>query len=75
MATARAALETLLRDRKLDVTDGHHGEPDLRVTADTRTWLRFLTKPTLLAWALVRRQIKLHGSPRLLRDFGRCFPS
>ncbi|MFH9821927.1 SCP2 sterol-binding domain-containing protein [Streptomyces bobili] len=64
-----------IRDRELDVADGHHGEPDLRITADTRTWLRFLSKPSLLAWALVRRQIKLHGSPRLLRDFGRCFPS
>ncbi|MGW3176751.1 SCP2 sterol-binding domain-containing protein [Streptomyces sp. NPDC001153] len=64
-----------IRDRALDVTDGHHGEPDLRITADTRTWLRFLSKPSLLAWALVRRQIKLRGSPRLLRDFGRCFPS
>ncbi|MFF3513220.1 SCP2 sterol-binding domain-containing protein [Streptomyces sp. NPDC002573] len=64
-----------IRDRELDVTDGHHGEPDLRITADTRTWLRFLSNPSLLAWALVRRQIKLQGSPRLLRDFGRCFPS
>ncbi|GAB2980930.1 hypothetical protein GCM10023080_053770 [Streptomyces pseudoechinosporeus] len=64
-----------IRDRELDVADGHHGEPDLRITADTRTWLRFLSNPSMLAWALVRRQIKLHGSPRLLRDFGRCFPS
>ncbi|MET9869152.1 SCP2 sterol-binding domain-containing protein [Streptomyces sp. NPDC006386] len=64
-----------IRDRELDVAHGHHGEPDLRITADTRTWLRFLAKPSLLAWALVRRQIKLQGSPRLLRDFGRCFPS
>ncbi|MEU2433682.1 SCP2 sterol-binding domain-containing protein [Streptomyces sp. NPDC007861] len=64
-----------IRDSELQVTDGHHGGPDLRVTADTATWLRFLTKPTPLAWAPVRRQIKLQGSPRLLRDFGRCFPS
>ncbi|MFF5187891.1 SCP2 sterol-binding domain-containing protein [Streptomyces sp. NPDC000345] len=64
-----------LRDRELGIADGHHGEPDLKVTADTATWLRFLTRPTLLAWALVRRQIRLQGPPRLLRDFGRCFPS
>jgi Fe-S-cluster-containing hydrogenase component 2 len=64
-----------IRDRELGITDGHHGDADLKVTADTATWLRFLTKPTVLAWALVRRQIKLQGSPRLLREFGRCFPS
>ncbi|WP_251066355.1 SCP2 sterol-binding domain-containing protein [Streptomyces sp. ISL-36] len=64
-----------IRDRQLGIADGHHGEPDLKVTADTATWLRFLTRPTLLAWALVRRQIRLQGPPRLLRDFGRCFPS
>ena len=64
-----------IRDRELDIAEGHHGEPDLRVTADAQTWLRFLTKPAVLPWALLRRRIKLQGPPRLLRAFGRCFPS
>jgi Fe-S-cluster-containing hydrogenase component 2 len=64
-----------IRERELDITEGHHGEPDLRITADARTWLRFLTQRSVLPWALLRGRIKMHGSPRLLRDFGRCFPS
>jgi ferredoxin-NADP reductase len=64
-----------IRDRELDIAEGLHGEPDLRLTVDSRTWLRFLTKQSVLPWALLSGRIKMHGSPRLLRAFGRCFPS
>ncbi len=64
-----------IRDRELDIAEGHHGAPDLRITADSRTWLRFLTKQSVLPWALLSGRIKMHGPPRLLRAFGRCFPS
>ncbi|MGO9047700.1 MAG: SCP2 sterol-binding domain-containing protein [Xanthobacteraceae bacterium] len=64
-----------IRDRTLKVTNGHAGEPDLRVIADSDTWLRFLRKETSLPWALLRRRIRIKGSPRLLVAFGRCFPS
>jgi len=55
--------------------DGHQGEADLRVTADSDTWLRFLRKEASLPWALLRRRVRFKGSPRLLLAFGRCFPS
>jgi NAD-dependent dihydropyrimidine dehydrogenase PreA subunit len=64
-----------IRDRELDIEDGHHGDPDLRVTADSQTWMRFLTKRSLLPWALLRGRIKMHGSPRHLLAFGRLFPA
>jgi hypothetical protein len=57
------------------VQQGHIGTADLHVMADSRTWLGFLTKERSLVWALVRRKIRLKGSPRLLRAFGKCFPS
>jgi hypothetical protein len=53
----------------------HNGQPDLRLTADTETWLRFLRREANLVWALVRRKIRIQGSPKLLLAFGRCFPS
>jgi Fe-S-cluster-containing hydrogenase component 2 len=65
----------VIRDKALQVADGHVGTPDLRVTADTRTWLRFLRKEANLVWALLSRKIRIKGSPRLLLAFGRCFPS
>jgi len=64
-----------IRDKKLTVRAGHEGVADLGVTADSETWLRFLRKETNLAFALLRRKIRLRGSPRLLLAFGRCFPS
>jgi ferredoxin len=65
----------VIRDRKLTVSDGHVGAADFRLTSDTQTWLRFLRKEANLAWALLRRKIRIHGSPRFLLAFGRCFPS
>jgi NAD(P)-dependent dehydrogenase (short-subunit alcohol dehydrogenase family) len=41
----------------------------------SQTWLRFLRKEANLVWALVRRKIRISGSPKLLLAFGRCFPS
>ena len=65
----------VIRDRKLTVSDGHIGAADFRLTSDTQTWLRFLRKEANLAWALLSRKIRIHGSPRFLLAFGRCFPS
>lgn len=65
----------IIQGGKLQLADGHHGEADLRVTADSETWLGFLAKERSLVWALLRRKIRLQGSPRLLVAFGRCFPS
>lgn len=65
----------VIEDGTLRVEQGHEGTADLRVTADSDTWLGFLARERSLIWALVRRQIRLKGSPRLLLAFGRCFPS
>jgi hypothetical protein len=65
----------VVRDKKLEVSDGHTGTPDFRLTADSQTWLCFLRKEANLVWALLRRKILIHGSPRLLLAFARCFPS
>ena len=65
----------VIRDRKLAVSDGHSGKADFRLTADSQTWLRFLRKEANLVWALVSRKVRIHGSPRLLLSFARCFPS
>ena len=65
----------VIRNQTLQVSEGHTGKANLRMTADTRTWLRFLRKEANLVWALIRRRIRISGSPRLLLAFGRCFPS
>ncbi len=64
-----------IRDGVLDVQDGLQGIADLRVIADSETWLGFLAKERSLIWALLRRKIRIKGSPKLLLAFGKCFPS
>jgi len=59
----------------LQVQEGHAGKADLHLTADAETWLGFLAKERSLLWALLCRRVRIKGSPRLLLEFGRCFPS
>jgi hypothetical protein len=65
----------IIRNKTLQVQEGHVGTANLHLTADSRTWLKFLAKEQHIGWALLRRKIRLKGSPRLLLAFGRCFPS
>jgi ferredoxin/putative sterol carrier protein len=65
----------VIRDKTLQVADGHEGTASLHLTADSETWLSFLAKERSLLWALLRRKIRIKGSPRLLIAFGKCFPS
>jgi ferredoxin len=69
---ARATI--VIRDKSIQVDDGHLGSPDLTVTADSQSWLGFVRKERSLVWALLTRKIRLKGSPRLLIAFGKCFP-
>jgi Fe-S-cluster-containing hydrogenase component 2 len=65
----------VIQNKTLRVAEEHTGTPDFRVTADSQTWLRFVRKEANLVWALLRRKIRIYGSPKLLLAFGRCFPS
>jgi alkyl sulfatase BDS1-like metallo-beta-lactamase superfamily hydrolase len=64
-----------IRNQKIEVLEGHNGNADIVVTADSQTWLGFLAKEQNLVWALLRRKIRIKGSPKLLLAFGKCFPS
>ncbi len=71
------AVTVTVRDQRLTVDEGLHGHPDLHVTADADTWLRFLAggqNPARLLPALLRRRLRLRGDPRLLARLGACFP-
>lgn len=68
-------LTVTIREQKLTVASGHHGTAQLRVQADSATWLGFLAGEKSLLWALLTRRIRLRGNPKWLLAFGRCFPS
>jgi len=65
----------VIQDQKVEVKEGLIGDASIQVTADSRTWLGFLAKERSLVWALIRRKIRIKGSPKLLLAFGKCFPS
>jgi ferredoxin/putative sterol carrier protein len=65
----------VIADKTIQVREGHVGEANLRVTADSKTWLSILAQEKSLLWAIVTRRLRLKGSPLLLARFGKCFPA
>lgn len=64
-----------IKNQCVKVENGLVGAANLKVTADSATWLAFLAKEKNFAWAFLRRKIRLKGSAKLLLAFGKCFPS
>ncbi len=65
----------VIQNSTLNVKNEHSGKPDIHVTAESRSWLEFIRKERNLVWLLLRRKIRIKGSPKLLLAFGKCFPS
>jgi ferredoxin len=64
-----------IRDGKLTVDNGLRGQPNLKIIAESETWLGFLASERNLLWALLTRRIRLQGNPKWLLALKRCFPS
>jgi ferredoxin len=64
----------IIRNSRLNIIDGHQGTASLNITADGKTWLRFLNKEISILRCLLTRAVRLKGPPRLLIAFGKCFP-
>jgi ferredoxin len=64
-----------IASQKLTIETGHLGKADLQVTVDSTEWLKFVAKRRSLPRMLATRTLRFRGNPRLLADFGRCFPS
>ncbi len=65
----------VIKNKSIEVSTGHMGIADLRITADSRTWIGFLSKEKNLLGALIQGKIRIKGSPSLMKAFARCFPS
>jgi len=65
----------VIRKKTLEVKEGHAGTPNLRLKADSETWVKFLAKEKNMLWAMLRGKIRVKGSPALLKAFAKCFPS
>jgi ferredoxin len=65
----------VIRDKTVQVSNGHTGTAGLHLIADSQWWLGFVAKERNLLWGLLRRKIRFKGSPKLLVAFAKCFPS
>jgi epoxyqueuosine reductase QueG len=70
----KAEATVVIREHRITVMSGHQGRADLRITANSEVWLRFLRGEVSILWCLTSRAIRLKGPPRLMVAFGRCFP-
>ncbi|HEV8429933.1 MAG TPA: SCP2 sterol-binding domain-containing protein [Pyrinomonadaceae bacterium] len=64
-----------IRAGKVTVENDLLGKPNLKVIADSETWLGFLAGERNLFWALLTRRVRLQGNPKWLLALKRCFPS
>jgi len=64
-----------IRGGKLKAESGLLGGPNLKITADSETWLGVLAGERNLLWALLTRRVRLKGNPKWLLALKRCFPS
>lgn len=63
----------IIKDKTIQVKQGHVGVPDVQVNADTETWLRVLHKETPILKEIIIRRIRVKGSLKLFKAFDRCF--
>jgi putative sterol carrier protein len=64
----------IIKDKRIEVFEGHVETADLKVKTDSRTWLKFIAKERGIFLPLVTGKIRIKGSPKLLKAFGNCFP-
>lgn len=64
-----------IREGKLTVENGLLSKPNIKIVADSETWLEFLAGERNLLCALLTRRVRLRGNPKWLLAFKRCFPS
>src|SRR6266542_1067371 len=70
-----AEATVMIREGKITVENDLLGKPNLKIIADSETWLGFLAGERNLLWALLTRRVRLQGNPKWLLALKRCFPS
>lgn len=65
-------LTVVIADEKIDVTKGHHGSPNLKIKADSESWIKFLNEELSLPAALLSGKLKVKGNPLNMKKFKEC---
>jgi epoxyqueuosine reductase QueG len=65
-------LTVVIADEKINVTKGHHGNPNLNIKADSEGWIKFLNDELSLPAALLSGKLKVKGNPLNMKKFKEC---
>lgn len=65
----------VITNQRLEIEIGHIGRADLFIESQAKDWLNFTQGKLNVGWALFSRKIRLKGSIKHFKNFGRCFPS
>ena len=63
----------VLKEKTLQIQEGHVGVPDIVIIVDSQTWLELLARPKRIIWAIVQRKLRIRGPLSLMQAFRRCF--
>lgn len=69
----QAEATVIIKDKTIQVKQGHIGIPDVQVDADAKAWLRVLHKETPVLKEIIFRRIRVKGSLKLFKAFDECF--
>jgi putative sterol carrier protein len=58
---------------KIALAEGHHGTPNVRIVADSATWVKISNQQMGVVRALATRKLRVRGDLRLLQKFATCF--
>ena len=61
-----------IKDKQVQVMDGHKGKPSLKVQADARTWLKLVNEEISTFKAILSGKLKVKGNPLLMNQFKSC---
>ncbi|MGD2080096.1 MAG: SCP2 sterol-binding domain-containing protein, partial [Nitrospirota bacterium] len=67
-----ALLTVVIAGQKIDVRKGHHGKPNLRIKADSESWIRFINEELSLPAALLSGKLRVKGNPLNMKKFKEC---
>ncbi|MBF0559997.1 MAG: SCP2 sterol-binding domain-containing protein [Nitrospirae bacterium] len=63
----------IISNKTVTVKKGHEGAADVRITADSRAWLKVLHKDSAMLKEIVFGKIRVKGPVKLFKAFGACF--
>jgi putative sterol carrier protein/Fe-S-cluster-containing hydrogenase component 2 len=66
------SITVVIADGKIKVEEGTIGEADLKVRADSETWLNIASKEVSPFWPVLTGKLKISGNPWLLMKFQKC---